>query len=74
MTMYQIYCLGNFQCFNSMRVTEIVQTPEIEMFRFSLEFQFVGQAELLLSPGKFLKDTTQANTGLLNDQIIQILI
>jgi len=39
-----------------MRVTEIVQTPEIEMFRFSLEFQFVGQAELLLSPGKFLKD------------------
>jgi len=57
-----------------MRVTEIVQTPEIEMFRFSLEFQFVGQAELLLSPGKFLKDTTQANTGLLNDQIIQILI
>lgn len=26
------------------------------MLRSSLEFQFVGQAELLLSPGKFLKD------------------
>lgn len=55
MNMYQVYRLCHSQCFNSIRVTGIAQTSEIETLHSSLEFQFIGQAELLLSPGKFLK-------------------
>lgn len=55
MTMHQLYCLCSSQCFNTISYWNCSKTSEIETLCSLLEFQFISQAELLLSLGKFLK-------------------